>query len=65
MMEMTIAELNLWREKFKDVDGAPQMKIVAKEFRNEFDLWKLKGHQIYSLLRDGEDFFQLLKDAVA
>ena len=60
---MTIAELNLWREKFKVIDGAPhRMKPFAKEFRNEFDLWGLKGHQIYSLLRDGEDFFQLLKD---
>ena len=62
---MTIAELNLWREKFKDVDGAPhRMKSVARDFRNEFDLWRLKGHQIYSLLRDGEDFFQLLKDVI-
>lgn len=62
---MTISELAGWREKFKDVDGAsPQMKQVAKGFRNEFDLWGLKGHQLYSLLRDSEEFFQLLREVI-
>ena len=59
---MKISVLMEWREKFKTVDGTPQIKVVAKDFRNEFDLWKLKGHQIYELLRDCEDFVQLLRD---
>ena len=61
---MTIHELAKWRKKFKKVDGTPQMKIVAKDFRNEFDLWKLKGHQIYDLLRNSEEFFQLLREVI-
>ncbi len=60
----TILELAEWREKFKAVDGTPQMKSIAKAFRNDFNLWRLKGHQIYALLRENEEFFQLLKDAV-
>ena len=64
MTKLTITELAEWREKFQAVDGTPQMKVFAKSFRNEFDLWKLKDHQIYELLRESDEFFQLLKEAI-
>ena len=63
-MMMSMAALAEWREKFDKTGDTPQMKTVAKAFRNEFDLWQLKGHQIYELLRDQEEFFQLLKEVV-
>lgn len=63
-MKLSITELAEWREKFDKTGDTPQMKAVAKDFRNEFDLWKLKGHQIYELLRDHEEFFQLLKEVI-
>ena len=61
---MTMLELADWREKFKVVDGTPQMKTVAKVFQNEFDLQKLKGYQVYALLRDNDTFFNLLKSVI-
>ena len=67
MTKLTITGLAEWREKFGKTDGTGQMKSTARDFRNEFDLWKLKGHQIYELLRESDEsdeFFQLLKEAI-
>jgi hypothetical protein len=55
-----LEELIAWRKKFRKVDGTNKMKLVAFDFQQAMNLQHLKGHQIYSLLRDGEQFIQLL-----
>lgn len=61
---MTILELAEWRARFKQVDGTPEMKAVAKAFQNKFNLQELKGYQVYALLRDNDTFFNLLKSVI-
>jgi hypothetical protein len=60
MAKLTITELGEWRDKFAIVDGTMDMKTLANEFEEKFDLGTLKGFEIYHLLRGSEAFFQLL-----
>ena len=51
---MDLTELIKWRKEFKKVDGTPQMKLVACDFRDTMNLYHLKGAQIFDLLRSQE-----------
>lgn len=52
---MNLKQLMEWRDRFGEVDGTPQMKVVASQFKAKLRNYDVKGWEVYELLR-GDNF---------
>ena len=60
---MRIAELRIWRDRFKRAETIREMKAVGRDFKEKFSP-PIQDHEILTVLRDHEEFFQLLSEVI-